>query len=1410
MFNYIVKLPVVYIHLSSFSVHKAAAPKWLACITFIFLLSIHAQAQYTNLKFENLSTTEGLSSSTCVDIFQDRDGFLWFGTIDGLNKYDGYDFTVYRSDINDPFSISSNRINSITEDNQGRLWIGTGNGLNAFDKNSERFFRMNADAGNPHSISHDVVYDVLFDELKNILWIATKGGVNKLMMDKVDLTHPQNLVFQHYTHSRQDAATIDSNEVTGILRDRDNRIWLVTPGRNLNYYDAATDKFIRIPVSISNPDELDHIPKQILIDNEGDFWIGNNLAKMIVWRRKENIFQLMSLGKTTIPIFDIYQDKRGAIWVATDGHGLYFVDKKKGVTDHLVHNPSNPFSISNNQPSRILEDNNGIVWLATYNTGVNKIALSKSDFGHFYHQEGNSNSLSHKIAQSIIQDQRGIIWIGTDGGGLNRFDEKNNAFRHFRHIPGNAKSLSSDKIINICEAHDGILWICTWEGGLCRFDPHTNIFTAYKHEVNNPFSIGQNSVWCAVEDKQHRIWSGTQSAGLNVYDPVSEKFRQYTSIPGDTTTLVNTFIISLFIDSKDRLFIGTSTGLCMTDLKTMQDPLPDKLKFRRFKGGSLYGNRINSITEDRHGNIWVGSDLGLNKLSESLSLQKTYTTKEGLPNNLITGICEDNLGNLWLTSKSGLSKLDPATHVFKNFNTHDGLQGMEFQSKSIDKAKDGRILIGGINGFNIFDPAKILADSTKPKVLITGFKIHNRTIRAYDTLNNRVILQQSIAKTNELTLRYNESYIAFDFLALDYDNPEKNKYAYRMAGLDEEWNHVGNKRSATYSNLAPGDYTFEVMVSDDEVWDNASKVALAIHVLPPPWKTWWAYTLYILIVAIAVILGMRYYTRRVREEKEHELDQMKLLFFINVSHEFRTPLTLILNPIEKILSSPANAEEVQSSARIIQRSARRLLNLVNQLLDFRKMDLGKAPLETVQADIVQFSKDIFLLFNDLAAMRAIDFHFESSVDTLPVWFDPDKLEKIITNLLSNALKFTQEGGTVMLQVEVTGTSKRNEYVELRVKDTGIGLKEDQLKHVFERFFHVDNSRTGTGIGLHFTKSLVELHHGEILVESEFGKGSIFTVRLPLHDKRNRSEQKDIQHNALANYIYDNNAIRSTEYELAITGGTGSEDDTLQPGAEHKPVLLIVEDNKELRWHLKNELREQYKIREAVNGADGLEKVLKYYPDIIISDIMMPEMDGFELCRKVKSEIETCHIPVILLTARSLEEDRIEGYHTGADEYLPKPFNIYVLKARLKNLLESRQRLKDKFMARGGMVPAREVTTNTLDEIFLDKVTKIILENISNPDFALEDLLKSVGISRSHFFRKISSLTGQNPSNFIRTVRLKYAAELLVQQQHSIKEISFMAGFNSSAYFSKTFRELFGKTPQQYVEEQCGTSTTEKS
>ncbi|HKZ39154.1 MAG TPA: two-component regulator propeller domain-containing protein, partial [Chryseolinea sp.] len=445
-----------------------------------------AFGQYTNLKFENLSTIDGLSSSTCLEIMQDKDGFLWFGTIDGLNRYDGYEFTIFRSIINDPYSISSNRIYAVEEDNHGRLWVGTGNGLNVFDKASEKFFRISFNPNSSHSISSDLIYDLLFDKQTNILWIATKNGVNKLALDGIDPAKPSTLVFARYLSSKNARTAIGNYEATSILKDQDRTIWVATSGKYLNRYDSVTNKFEYVKIDIYNPDELDHIPKVMLIDDEGDFWIGNNLSKLIVWERKKNTFKLRSFLNTNVPIFDIYQDKNGIIWVATDGHGIYFIDKTKGIIQHLVNNPSDPFSISNNQPSKILEDSNGITWIATYNTGVNKLALSKSVFGHLFHQPGNPNSLSHKIAQSIIQDNSGNIWIGTDGGGLNLFDEKNNSFTHFRNIAGDPSSLSSNKLINVYDGYDGSIWVCTWDGGLNKLNPKTKKFTRYMHSDSNP------------------------------------------------------------------------------------------------------------------------------------------------------------------------------------------------------------------------------------------------------------------------------------------------------------------------------------------------------------------------------------------------------------------------------------------------------------------------------------------------------------------------------------------------------------------------------------------------------------------------------------------------------------------------------------------------------------------------------------------------------------------------------------------------------------------------------------------------------------------------------------------------------------------------------------------------------------
>ncbi|PJJ08419.1 two component regulator with propeller domain [Flavobacterium sp. 1] len=1375
-----------------------------------FLITYFSQAQYSNLKFENLDTSKGLSSSTSVDIFQDHEGFLWFGTIDGLNKYNGYDFEIYRNILDDSNSISNNRITVIKEDSQGRLWVGTSNGLNVFDRNTEKFHKIDLyQKKKKEADFREEINGLLYHKIDNTLWVATKNGVTKLLLDQIEGGSYDRIKFDYYNFNPKDLQSIDNNDVTSVVEDEKRNIWLVTKANHLHRYNPDTDNFTRFPIDFKGSQYLNHLPKQILIDKDGNFWIGNDLSHLFLFDIHKGTFKDVSPLKKSVPIFHLYQDKKGIVWISTDGDGIFLMDKKKGLLQHLIHNPNNPFSLSNNQPSKVLEDKNGIYWIASYNSGVSKLAISKSSFGHYFYKPESNEGLSAKTAQSVLEDGKKRIWIGTDGGGLNLFDEKKGTFKHFMAKSGDPNSLSSDKITYLLEGSNNILWVCTWDGGLNKFETDKGIAKSYQYNRNNPFSIGQNTVWYAEKDSQNRLWLGTSTAGLNLFDPVTEKFYQYKNIPEDPKSIISNFVFSLFIDSKNRLFTGTAQGLCYTELAKLKGRIPEKMPFTEIKIKNILGNRVNHIIEDYKRNIWVGTDMGLYELDSNLNLKNSYSSLNGLPNNLVVGIQEDNNRNLWITTKGGLSLLNPRTRAFKNFNVHDGLQGAEFQSKSIDKTHDGRIIVGGINGFNIFNPNSISLKSNVVSPVITEIRLFNKRINPGDTIKGRILLKESVSITKEIELHYNEGYISFGFVALNYQNPERVKYAYKMNGLDENFINAGNVRVANYSNLEPGTYTFEVIASVDGQWEQARKTTIRVEVLSPPWKTWWAYCIYVLVIFSALWFSVYYYTKKVREDKEQELDQMKLNFFINVSHEFRTPLTLILNPVDKILSDYNDPEEVKKSALIIQRSSRRLLHLVNQLLDLRKMDLGKTPLEITNINIVKFSKDVFLLFEDLAKAKGIRFVFDAPKKEIFGMFDPDKIEKILTNLLSNAVKFTEKEGSIKLSIlelnrKKTKTilwffrkSKLEREVEIRVSDTGIGFKKEEMKEVFQRFFHPDSSNTGTGIGLNFIKSLVELHKGEILVESQYQAGTTFIVRLPVDLPVEKKQSANFYQ--ASTYQVDKNSITSAEYEIAISNET--EDVVLSDiDKGNRPVVLIVEDNKELRNHLKNELSNQFQVKEAANGLIGLEVIKKHYPDIVISDVMMPEMDGFELCRQVKNDIETSHIPVVLLTARSLEEDRIEGYDTGADEYLSKPFNINVLKARIKNLLEARKRAKERFASIGRILPSSEIATNTIDEMFLDKTTKIVLDNISDPDFALEDIIKELGLGRSQFYRKISSITGQNPSNFIRTIRLKYASELLLSKQYSIKELTHMCGFNSSAYFTKTFKELFGLTPTQYVEQ----------
>lgn len=1366
--------------------------KCLGVLGLMFCLaSTSAVAQYQNLKFESYSTLEGLSSSTCTEIFQDSKGFMWFGTIDGLNKFDGYRFTIYRPEYGKINSLGGNRITAIVEDDDQNLWIGTSTGLNKFDQKTEKFHQIALSKADEKS-SLVSVNCLLYDE--HTLWVGTTTG-----LVEVDLSSGQDhLAYQSYDSSPDSKYPLDQEEVVGII-SIDSGVVVGTEGSSLNIINTLTESIRHIPSAGKADFEINQLPKSFLMDAKGELLFGNDLSRMYVYNFERGEYRSMNYTKgMAVPVFDIYQDNQGVIWISTDGYGIFLLNKEKELIQQIKHDPQDPSSLPNNQPSKVMEDGEGMFWIATYNEGVCKLSMNKSAFAHVFYRQGKNDGLSSRIAQSVMEDSKGRIWVGTDGGGLNLLDDELKIVSSSRHQEIGKSSISSDKIVYMEEGLSGQLWICTWDGGLNLFDPDTQRARRFTYDPNNEYSIGQNSVWYATQADDGILWCGTLSAGLNAYDPREDKFYRYNS-QTIGQQLLSDLVFSLLIDSQNRLLIGTDAGLQVLDLNRVSDLSEmTSLPLINTENAQLRGFRINHITEAKDRTYWVGTDLGLYHLSTDFELIKRYTTSDGLPSNLIVGVVFDEEEYLWFTTKSGLGRLDIAREDFKNFNIHDGIQGMEFQSKSIFRTRDGRLLAGGINGLNVFRPEEVHLSEQVGPPMITSMSVLNHAVRVGEIFNERVLLDAPITGQSKVVRNYDEGFVSFDYVALHLPNPDRVSYAHRMIGVNEDWVYVKNNRTASYSNLISGDYRFEVKTALDDDWENAKLTSVDLEVLLPPWRTWWAYLIYNILIGGVIWIVFRVYSQRIREERQHELDQMKLRFFINVSHEFRTPLTLILNPVDKILSSTNDEEVVRDSALVIQRSARKLLSLVTQLLDFRKMDLGKTPLELVEGDLVKFCKDTFLLFEDLARSKSLSFRYESPSDSLKGYFDPDKVEKIITNLLSNAIKFTDPEGAITMSVTPLSMGKKD-YVRIVVADTGIGFKKEQLKEVFSRFFHVDSTKTGTGIGLNFTKGLVEIHKGEISVESEYQKGTSFIVDLPL----GKSLYKDVEHRAIGEgYAQDPAAVLSTAYELAISDNQTITDESLDEASTLKsPTVLIVEDNKELRVHLRKELRSRFKVREAANGKEGLEKINKYYPDIVISDVMMPEMDGFEMCRQAKVNIETCHIPIILLTARSLEEDRIEGYQTGADEYLPKPFNISVLKARINNLLEAKNRLREKFTSIGGMLPSSEITTNTLDEAFLDKATKVILDNVSDQDFRLAELLKEMGASRSQFYRKVSSLTGQNPSHFIRVIRLKYALDLLRKQQHSIKEVAYMSGFNSSAYFTKSFREHFGKAPNQYLAEE---------
>jgi len=1367
---------------------------FLVFLYFIVLVTVSAG----NISFKHITGEDGLPSNNINFITQDTQGFMWFGTKEGLCRYDGYSFLNFSHSPTDSQSLSNNIISYIVEDSNKNLWIGTRDGLNKLNLESfimERIIIPSQKDNEPFPIQSLAVAQ------DGKLWIGTDvQGVFSWDYSTAD--------FNHYVHSTSDSTSISDNQVYSIVEDSKHQLWLSTK-KGVDLYDPISSTFKQV---------LKGVNARILsFDQDGSVLVGALSQENSYYKIKGN----GEIEKISIPLeftnknIEVNCDLSRNLWISVRDYGLIYSDATKKKDQWFSYDKYSQSGLSSNAITRIYEDKNGNIWIGTYDAGVNLFEKRSKAFIHIKDNYLHDGLQNNKV-RSMYHDSDGDIWIGTKvNGALSKFDREKMTFTHYKPDAANPFSISSDMIFSIAEDRPGYLWVGT-TNGLNLFEKKTGKSTVYYHNEEDHNSITSNIIYSLYKDVG-QLYVGLFLEGMDVYDTKRETFTNYQN-SADSSSLSDNKVRIIQKDKKGQIWVGTSNGLNLFN--------KENGTFRRFvhksnDSTSISDNVILSIYEDQNYNFWIGTNLGLNLFDRDTETFITYTIVDGLPGNSVKSILEDAHGNLWLSTNNGISKFTPSTKHFKNYTSADGLQGNEFSEYVSCKTANGEMLFGGDNGFNIFHPDDIFDNDLVPNVLLTGFKLFGKDVDL-DTPNSP--LKKHISSTTEITLDHKQSVFSIEYVALNYTSTEKNQYAYMLEGFDptpeedqEVWNYVGTKREATYTNLNSGTYNFRVKASNNDGFWNEEGVALTINVLPPPWRSWWAYSSYLVLFIGLVTTVFFYLIKRVRDEKEHEQDLQNLRFFMNVSHEFRTPLTLILNPIQKLLLSNKNGED-REAVENINLSANKLLHMVNQLLDFRKTDLGRLPLVVSKTNIVEYSQDIFSRFKEIGESKNLTFQFQSSSKYIEAWIDIDKFETILNNLLSNAIKFTHSGGSVTLAIS-TNSAQHNRsniknnyssgFFQIKIIDTGIGLSQKQITHVFERFYSEDETKTGIGIGLNYTKSLVNLHNGSVSVESVENEGSTFVVTLPLGNNHFKKEQ-------LKTHLFDSNkdylgttGLESLKYDLTTVDEKINDldiEDVVCSNDRIKPVVLVVEDNRKLRYLIKEELKSVYTIEEANNGSEGWEKAQRISPDIIVSDIMMPVLDGIEMCRRLKTSIETCHIPVILLTAKSLIEDQILGFQTGADDYVSKPFNMKLLKVRIKNLIDSRLQLKEKFSLSKKLSPAKNFTNNTLDEVFLDKVTKLIVDHLPDANFTQQKLEEKMGMSRSGLYKKINNLTGSSTSIFIRNVKLKYAGELLLSKKHTIKEIAYTTGFNSPSYFTNSFRKLYGQTPQEYVKENGSSSS----
>jgi signal transduction histidine kinase/ligand-binding sensor domain-containing protein/CheY-like chemotaxis protein/AraC-like DNA-binding protein len=1355
-----------------------------------------ASAQSNQFQFSHLDINAGLSHNQVNCIYKDKKGFMWFGTLSGLNKYDGYGFKTFKHIAGDTTTLDDDYIVSITPGPEDKLWIETRTGFNIYDPATEKFTR------NLVPFMYQIkVYDTYLLALKKDrfgkFWFLEHNkdkGVFKY--DPVTKT-TINLV-----HKDADTTTISSNMVTDLSVDSKGNIWLVSNQGILERLDPKTykvnyrRKLGSLPVALSSS-------YRVFIDKQDDIWVfvPSYSAGVFYISMTQKIFKHLVKGAGTLNtdvISDVTQDDENRIWICTDHGGINLLNKKDFKTQYLANREDDIKTLGQNSITCIYKDNTGIIWCGTYKRGVSYYHQNIIKFASYTHHLSDKSSLPFSDVNNFAEDKGGNIWIGTNGGGLIYWDRKANTFKQYLHSATDKNSLTNNVVVCLFIDHEQKLWIGTYYGGLDCFDGRT--FTHYKHSDGNATTISEDRICSIKEDSDHNLMVGTLSAGLNILDK-SRKVVQLYKFDGDTTknTVHSNYISSIIEDKRKNIWVVTAYGLdlLMKNTRKFVHYLHDDSK-----PNSLINNNTNNILEDTDGLIWISTREGISIFDYKTGKFTNINKSDGLPDNTVIDLQQYSRDNIWVSTPNGLSSIfiDRSSPKLKfrfvNYNETEGLQGREFTENSSLRTRDGELLFGGGNGFNVFRPADVTSNKNQLNLAFTDLQIFNQTVKPGEKVNGSVIFTQSIVGLDHVKLKYNDNVFAIEFAALNYFNPGKVKYQYKMEGFDKTWiNADNNIRKATYTNLDPADYVFRVRAGTNETW-NEKELMLKISISPPFWKTTWAYILYA-IVAIGSLLYFRqrgiqkiraqFSIEKEREEAQrmHELDLMKIKFFTNVSHEFRTPLSLIMAPVDRILKE-ISEPEVQRQLLLVNRNAKRLLNLVNQLLDFRKMEYQELKLHKMNGDIISFIKDLSFAFTDVADQKHIRFVFDSEIEAYYTSFDHDKIERIMFNLLSNAYKFTHEGGQVSVLINHINKGETEEQLlEIRVIDTGIGIAADKLNRIFDPFFQNDLPGSmlnqGSGIGLSITKEFVKLHEGEIYVDSEFNQGSCFTVLLPL-------ARLDIS-------VFTDTLLHLEHTPLP------PEVNQLKPEQKEnrdgkKPTVLLVEDNDDFRFYIKDNLKSAFNVIEAENGKKGWQKALAQHPNLIVSDVTMPEMNGIDLCLKIKNDKRTSHIPVILLTAMTGEDQQLKGLETGATDYLTKPFNFEILQSKIRNILSQQESMRKTYTKQVEVNPT-EMQVDSPDEAFIKKVLILIDNNISNPNFSVEELSNDVFVSRYTLYKKILAMTGKTPNELVRSMRLKRAAQLLETGHLTISQICHKVGFKSQKYFVKMFKAEYNSIPSKY-------------